>query len=117
MARSETLRQVRQARALCLAADRVANAEIARRCEVSVPTVRDWRARFAESGVEGLGEVRRGRGRRPQIPSETVEAIVHDTLNQLVVTATENLLGDAARHSPDAPHAFCAACQPTALCG
>lgn len=84
MARSETLpfRQVRQAKALLLAAEGVANAEIARRLEVSVPTVRDWRARFAESGVEGVGLIRPGRGRPPEIPAETVEAIVRDTLQE-----------------------------------
>lgn len=33
--------------------------------------------------------------------------------DRLVVTATEDVFGYAAWHSPDAPHAFCAACQPT----
>ncbi|MFH1330894.1 MAG: helix-turn-helix domain-containing protein, partial [Actinomycetota bacterium] len=84
MARSETapFRQVRQARALLLAAGGVANAEIARRCEVSLPTVRSWRGRFSGGGVAGVGRVAAGRGRKPQIPASTVEAIVYDTLHK-----------------------------------
>ncbi len=83
MARSHTLphRQVRQARALLLAGDGVGNAEIARRSEASPMTVRRWRTRFAVEGVAGVGRIRPGRGRPPEIPDETVEAIVHDTLH------------------------------------
>jgi hypothetical protein len=66
MARSSSLGfgYVRQAKALLLAADGVANAEIARRCGVSLPTVREWRARFMTGGVADVGRVRPGRGRR-----------------------------------------------------
>jgi transposase len=83
MARSQTLphRQVRQARALLLAGDGVANEEIARRSEASTKTVRRWRARFAVEGVDGVGRIRPGRGRPPEIPDETIEQIVHDTLH------------------------------------
>ena len=83
MARSETLpfRQVRQARGLLLAADGVGNEEIARRCETTPKTVRRWRARFSEGGVEAVGRIRAGRGRKPEIADEVVEAIVHDTLH------------------------------------
>src|SRR5665811_1394749 len=65
MAKSETLahRQVRQARALLLAGDGVANEEIARRSEASTKTVRRWRARFAVDSVAGVGRIRPGRGR------------------------------------------------------
>ena len=82
MARLESLpfRRVRQARALLLAADGVANAEISRRCGVSVPTVREWRSRFETAGVDDVGRVRPGRGRPPEIPAATVEAIVRDTV-------------------------------------
>ena len=83
MARSSSLphRKVVQARALLLAADGVANAEIARRCETTSDTVRRWRGRFAEAGVAGVGAIAPGRGRKPQVPAEVVEAIVHDTLH------------------------------------
>ena len=60
MAKSHTLahRQVRQARALLLAGDGVANEEIARRSEASTQTVRRWRARFGVEGVACVGRTR-----------------------------------------------------------
>jgi transposase len=83
MARSPSLphRRVVQARALLLAADGVANEEIARRCETNGDTVRRWRRRFAEAGVDGVGRIAAGRGRKPEIPDAVVEAIVDDTLH------------------------------------
>ena len=44
-------------------------------------TVRSWRKRFAEEGLAKLGEVRKGRGPKPSIPAETVEAIVEATVH------------------------------------
>jgi transposase len=83
MARSPSLphRRVVQARALLLAADGVANEEIARRCETNGDTVRRWRRRFVEAGVDGVGRIAAGRGRKPEIPDAVVEAIVDDTLH------------------------------------
>lgn len=83
MARSSSLphRKVVQAQGLLLAADGVANEEIARRCETTPDTVRRWRARFAEQGVHGVGVIAPGRGRKPSVPPEVVEAIVRDTLH------------------------------------
>ena len=46
-------------------------------------TVRRWRDRFIESGAAGVGVVAPGRGRKPQIPAATVEAIVDDTLRSV----------------------------------
>jgi transposase len=84
MARSSSLphRKVVQARALLLAADGVANGEIARRCETTPDTVRRWRTRFALDGVAGVGVIAPGRGRKPSVPAKVVEAIVHDTLHE-----------------------------------
>lgn len=81
-------RMVIQARALLLAGDGTANEEIARRCDTTPDTVRRWRARFVAEGVEGVGRIRPGRGRKPEIPDETVEAIVHDTLHTSPPDAT-----------------------------
>jgi transposase len=83
MAKSQTLphRQVRQARALLLAGDGVANEEIARRSEASTKTVRRWRTRFVAEGVAGVGRIRAGRGRPPEIPDATINQIVQDTLH------------------------------------
>src|SRR5206468_367940 len=40
------------------------------------------RERFAVDGLRGLGVVRPGRGRKPSIPAQKVEAIVHATLHE-----------------------------------
>jgi len=85
VARSQSLphRQVRQAKALLLAADGVANGEIGRQVGTSPAGVRRWRARFEAEGVESVGRVRSGRGRKPTIPAAVVEAIVADTLHTI----------------------------------
>jgi transposase len=83
VARSISLphRKVVQAKALLLAADGVATNEVARRCGTTDDSVRAWRRRFAEQGVEGVGRIAPGRGRKPWLPAGTVEAVVHDTLH------------------------------------
>jgi transposase len=84
LARSSSLphRQVMQARALLWAAEGVANQEIARRCEVDSDAVRRWRAKFAEKGVEGVGVIAKGRGRKPALPEGTVAEIVRVTCQE-----------------------------------
>ena len=83
MARSSVLphRQVVQAKGLLLAADGIANEEIARRCSTTSDTVRRWRKRFGEAGVDGVGKIAPGRGRKSWLPEGTVEAVVADTLH------------------------------------
>ncbi len=83
MARSSSLphRKVTQARALLLAADGVATNEVARRCQTSAESVRAWRRRFEIEGVEGVGRIAKGRGRKPEIDPAVIEAIVNDTLH------------------------------------
>jgi transposase len=76
-----TAAEVLRAQVLLLAADGVANTQIATRTGVSVPTVRAWRERFAEDGLKRFADVRKGRGRKPQISTEKVEAIVKATLH------------------------------------
>ncbi len=81
MSRSTSLphRAVVQAEGLLLAADGVANQEIARRCEVDSDTVRRWRTRFADKGIDGVGVIAKGRGRKSSIPAGTVEEVVRLT--------------------------------------
>jgi transposase len=83
MARSTSLphRKVIQAKALLLAADGMATNEVARRCRTTDDSVRGWRCRFVEQGVEGVGRIAPGRGRKSWLPSGTVAAVVHDTLH------------------------------------
>jgi DNA-binding NarL/FixJ family response regulator len=45
-----------RARIVLLAGDGVANAEIASRLDVSRPTVRHWRSRYATGGLAGLAD-------------------------------------------------------------
>ncbi len=83
MARSSSLahRRVVQARALLLAADGVATNEVARRCSTTAESVRSWRRRFATEGVDGVGRIAPGRGRKPWLAPGTVAAVVNDTMH------------------------------------
>ena len=82
MARSRSLprRKIVQARALLLAADGVPTNEVARRCHTTDSSVRAWRRRFADHGVEAVGRIAPGRGRKRSVSQEIVEKIVHDTM-------------------------------------
>ncbi len=84
MSRSTVLphRKVVQARALLLAADGVANEQIARRCEVDSDTVRRWRARFAQAGPAGVGVIAKGRGRKPSLPPGSVAEVLRVTQHE-----------------------------------
>jgi transposase len=90
LARSQTAphRQVRRAEALLLAADGVANTQIAVLVGASATTVRTWRARFAEEGLAKLGKVRAGRGRKSTIAQSTIEEIVELTRHSKPVGQT-----------------------------
>jgi hypothetical protein len=47
-------KHVRRARIVLLAGDGVGTDEIKRRLDVSKPTIRRWRTRYVEAGVDGL---------------------------------------------------------------
>src|SRR6476469_10083964 len=74
-------REVVRAKALLMASQGVANSAIAQALSVSAASVANWRARFAEDGMARLGQVRKGRGRKPSIPQETIEEILDLTQN------------------------------------
>jgi len=84
MSRSTTLghRKVVQAKALLLANDGLANNEVARRCHTTNDSVRAWRRRFEVEGIDGVGRIAKGRGRRSWLPEGTVVAVVHATLHE-----------------------------------
>jgi len=67
---------VLQAKAVLWAGDGVADQEIARRCQVTPDAVRRWRTRFAEQGVDGVGKIAKGRGRKSPLTEGTVAEIV-----------------------------------------
>ncbi len=76
----EPWRRVRPARALLALADGGSVRGVAREMGAHQDTVRRWRDEFGSRGVAGLGVVAPGRGRKPVVPAEVVEAIVADTL-------------------------------------
>lgn len=76
----EPHRKVVQARALLRLADGVSVRATARELGTWPKTVMRWRDRFCAGGIGSVGVIGPGRGRRPGISSETVEAIVSDTL-------------------------------------
>jgi len=84
-AKSRTMahRTVLRARVLLLAAEGVANNEIALRVNVNPNSVRLWRRRFEEDGIDGVGKVAPGRGRKPSLPEGTVAEVVALTMNEL----------------------------------
>src|SRR4051812_49922634 len=75
-------RVVVQARALLMAADGLANAEIARRCEVDADAVRRWRARVAGGGPAGGGVIAKGRGRKTSLRAGAGEVGLRLTPNE-----------------------------------
>lgn len=90
LARSSTAahREVQRAKVLLMAADGVANSNIAASVGVTPVTVRSWRDRFASEGLARLGMVREGRGRKPVLSAETVEEIVRLTQHEKPSGAT-----------------------------
>jgi transposase len=85
LARSSSLphRTVLQAKGLLLLADGVAIYEVARRLHVAPNSVRSWRRRFEVEGIDGVGRIAKGRGRKSWLPEGTVAAVVHDTLHTM----------------------------------
>jgi transposase len=75
-------RTVLQAKTLLLAAEGLANYEIARRVGVSSNSVRSWRRRFEGEGLSGVGRIEKGRGRRSWLPEGTVAEIVRVTMHE-----------------------------------
>ncbi|MGH2846392.1 MAG: IS630 family transposase [Thermoleophilaceae bacterium] len=78
--RTAPVREAQRARVLLKAADGEPNTAIAASAGVSATTVKAWRERFSAEGLKGLGGVRAGRGRKPQISQAKVAEIVRATL-------------------------------------
>jgi transposase len=72
-------REVVRAQALLLAAEGLANTAIAAQVGVSPSSIVAWRGRFAAEGLAKFAQVRKGRGRRPEIPQERIDEIVRLT--------------------------------------
>lgn len=74
-------RVVFRCRIVLLAAQGLSNTAIAERLRTTRTTVGLWRDRFIEGGPTALGKIKKGRGRKPSIPTEKIAQIVHDTLH------------------------------------
>jgi transposase len=92
-------RTVREAKGLLMAADGVANTTIAERLGVSRSTVLGWRAQFVDDGVEWVGRVRPGRGRKPTIPAAKIDQVVYDTQHSPPADATHWSVRSMAAHA------------------
>jgi transposase len=67
-------------RIILAAADGQAESAIATQLGTNRKTVRLWRSRYGERGLEGLWEIAPGRGRKPTYGPEKIKAIVDATL-------------------------------------
>jgi transposase len=72
-------REVVRAQALLLAAGGLASTAIAAQVGVAPSSVVAWRERFAAEGLAKFAQVRKGRGRRPEIPQEKIDEVVRLT--------------------------------------
>src|ERR1039458_6352451 len=81
-------RAVREAKGLLMAGDGAANTSIAEALGVSRSTVLQWRQHFESDGVDWVGEVHEGRGRKPVITQEQIDQMISDTLHTTPPDAT-----------------------------
>jgi transposase len=86
--KSIAARLVERAQIIQMAADGVHNKEIARRLQVSRPTVQLWRQRFLALRLSGLEKDAPRPGRIPEIPKEKIDAVIEATLHTTPLNAT-----------------------------
>lgn len=86
--RSAPARLVQRANIICLAADGVANKDIALKIRISRPTVQLWRDRFLALRLKGLEKDAPRPGRLPKISDKKVRAVVEATLHAAAPNAT-----------------------------
>jgi len=81
-------RAVREAKGLLMAGDGLANTRIATDLGVSRSTVIQWREHFELDGIEWVGKVRPGRGRKPVITQDVIDKMIVDTQTTVPSDAT-----------------------------
>jgi len=81
-------RAVREAKGLLMAGEGTANTSIADALGVSRSTVLQWRDHFETDGIEWVGEVHEGRGRKPVISQKRIDQMIDDTLHTTPPDAT-----------------------------
>ena len=90
---------VREAKGLLMAAEGVANTRIAAALGVSRSTVIEWREHFRRDGVNWVGKVHEGRGRKPVIDKAVITMMVEDTRTTTPPAATHWSTRTMAAHS------------------
>jgi transposase len=88
-ARSLPVRLVQRAQIILMAADGTQSQEIARRMQISRPTVQLWRQRFLALRLPGLGKDAPRPGRMPRISADKITAVVNATLHTTPPQATQ----------------------------
>ncbi len=92
-------RTVREAKGLLMAGDGVANSRIAVDLDVSRSTVLQWREHYEIDGIEWVGQVHEGRGRKPVIGQDEIDKMISDTQNTTPPDATHWSNRTMAKHS------------------
>ena len=96
-------KHVRRARIVVLAGDGIGTDEIQRRLAVSKPTIRRWRTRYVEAGVDGLcRDKTRPPGKAP-LGTEVVNRVLEKTLTETPPHATHWSLRTMAKAAGIAP--------------
>lgn len=83
------VRQVQRAQIILMAADGTQSQEIARRMQISRPTVQLWRQRFLALRLSGLEKDAPRPGRIPRISADKITAVVNATLHTTPPQATQ----------------------------
>lgn len=86
--RSLPFRLVQRAKIICMAADGILSQDIAKRLQISRPTVQLWRERFLALRLTGLEKDAPRPGRKPGILQRKINAVVAATLNSKPANAT-----------------------------
>jgi transposase len=92
-------RAVREAKGLLMAGDGIANTAIAETLDVSRSTVLQWRAHFDLDGIDWVGQVHEGRGRKPVITQAQIDQMIDDTRTTTPPDATHWSNRTMAEHS------------------
>src|ERR1035437_4680296 len=82
-----------------MAGDGIANTAIAEAADVSRSTVLQWRAHFELDGIDWVGQVHGGRGRKPVITQAQIDKMIDDTRTTTPPDATHWSNPTMAEHS------------------
>jgi transposase len=91
--RTASARVVLRSRIVLLAATGRSPSSIAHQLGTTVNTVKLWRRRFDERGIQGIANEASGRGRKPKIPADTVRGVQTSLMNGMSVRGIARQFG------------------------